>query len=272
MKDKLELSPNGIHIWTAFPDQIQDKNLIASYNSMMNQEEQARHKRFHFPKHRHRFLITRALVRTTLSRYWDIEPENWRFSENKYGRPEIVLPQGISPVRFNISHTEDIIVLGLALEYDIGVDIENTGRSSATSDIAKRYFSPSEIQDIFSVPEEKQTERFFYYWTLKESYIKAKGMGLSLPLEQFAFNISEKRLNISFDPRLKDDPAKWQFWLFRLTKAHCMAVSICRESKKFSCPSFIKTVPLAEEQEFFPETLSKSINNRDPEGFLPTVI
>jgi len=264
MNNKLKLNPGEIHIWAAFPGQIQDKKLLTIYKSMMNQEEKARHKRFHFSKHRHKFLITRALVRTTLSRYWDIDPKNWQFSKNKYGRPEIILPPGMPPVRFNLSHTDGLVVCGIALEYDIGVDVENTGRSSAASDIAKRYFTSSEVQDIFSVPEEKQAERFFYYWTLKEAYIKARGMGLSLPLEQFSFDISdisEKGLSISFDPQLKDDPVRWQFWLFKLTPAHCLAVSICRETIKFNHPSFIKTVPLAEEQQFFPETLSKSSNS-----------
>jgi len=259
MKNKLKLNPGEIHLWAAFTEQIQDKKLLAAYKSMMTQEEHARHQRFYFPKHRHRFLITRALVRTTLSRYWDIAPENWKFSKNKYDRPEIIFQQGMPPVRFNISHAKGLVVCGVALKYDIGVDIENIGKSSRISDIAKRFFSSCEAQDIFSVPKEKQLERFFYYWTLKEAYIKAKGMGLSLPFEQFVFDISEKNLSISFDPKLKDDPAHWQFWLFRLAPVHCLSVSICRKNRIFSQPKFIKTVPLVQEQYFFPELLNKSV-------------
>jgi 4'-phosphopantetheinyl transferase len=241
----LELDSHEIHLWLAFPDEIQDADLLLAYEQMMMPEERTRQQRFHFAKHRHQHLITRALVRTTLSRYANIEPHNWRFSKNDYGRPEIILQKGVPPLRFNLSHTDGLIICGVVLEQDIGVDVENMKRKGETVEIADRFFSQKEVEDLHAVPSANRQARFFDYWTLKESYIKARGMGLSLPLEQFTFHISENEpLRISFDSRLHDEPNKWQFWLLRPTPHHKMAISVCQQTNKHIRLVIKKVVPL----------------------------
>ena len=225
------LNPTDIHVWCAFPDEIQEESLLSTYHTLMTSEEKVQQQRFHFAKHRHQYLITRALVRTTLSRYTDIKPYDWRFSKNKYGRPEILISQEIPPLRFNLSHTEGLIVCAVVLKEDIGIDVENITRKGATVEIADRFFSAQEIKDLHTVTN--QHERFFEYWTLKESYIKARGMGLSLPLDQFSFHIPKgnESLNISFDSRLHDEPSQWQFWRINPTKQHKMAISFRKKEK-----------------------------------------
>ncbi|RKZ37486.1 MAG: 4-phosphopantetheinyl transferase [Gammaproteobacteria bacterium] len=228
----LKLNLHDIHLWLAFPDEIQSPERLSTYQEMMTLEEQVQQQRFHFSKHRHQYLITRALVRTTLSRYANIEPHQWRFSKNAYGRPEIIPQAGVPPLRFNLSHTDGLIICGVVLKQDIGVDVENKERTGAMIEIADRFFSQQEVRDLYALPEKQRRNRFFDYWTLKESYIKARGMGLSLPLEQFSFLMSTNQaLRITFDSRLQDDPDKWQFWLLKLTEHHQAAISLCRESQ-----------------------------------------
>lgn len=248
----LPLNPDEIHLWFAFPDEIQDRELLSAYQKLMTEEEYARQQRFRFAKHQQLFLITRALVRTTLSRYTDVEPQHWRFSKNDYGKPTILAAEDLPPLRFNLSHTEGLIICGVVLKQDIGVDIENGERKCTTLDIADRFFSPQEVKDLHALSSkvEKQN-RFFDYWVLKESYIKARGMGLSLPLEQFSFHLSKnKPLQISFDPRMQDNPDDWQFWLLKPTQYHKAAISLNQNTNKPYRLVTKKVVPLKNEQSF----------------------
>jgi 4'-phosphopantetheinyl transferase len=98
-----------------------------------------------------------------------------------------------------------------------------------THDIAERFFSAQEVADLRALPEDEQPLVFFDYWTLKESYIKARGLGLALPLGEFTFHRSAGRApSISFAPELHDDPASWQFAQFWPTRDHRMAVAVRR--------------------------------------------
>lgn len=249
----LKLDSNEIHLWLTVPDEIQQPKLLTAYDQLLTEEERAQQQRFRFAKHRHQYLVTRALVRTTLSRYINLEPHLWRFSKNAYGRPEISIPTGLPPLRFNLSHTEGLIICGVVLTQDIGVDVENIERQGATVEIAERFFSTQEVNDLHLVSELNRQDRFFDYWTLKESYIKARGMGLSLPLEQFTFHISEDQpLRISFAPQLHDNPEQWQFWLLKPTPCHTVAISVRRKNHTDNYQLVIKKViPLMREEAFF---------------------
>ena len=245
------LRPEDIHLWLAFPDEIRDEGLIAAYEKLMSGAEHARYKRFRFEKDRRLHLVARALVRTTLSRYASLEPGDWSFVANRHGRPEIEAAAGTPPLRFNLSHTKGIVICGVALDRDIGVDVENHDRAGKKMDIAKRFFSASEYADLARIPEPQRNERFFHYWTLKESFIKAHGKGLSLPLDQFTFHLTDDHpLRISFDPRLGGDPEQWQFWLMMPTARSSMAVSLFKGPSPNSRLTMRKVVPLKDEAPF----------------------
>ncbi len=255
----MQLKPDEIHLWFVFPDEIQDDRLLLDYEKLMTQEEYERYVRYRFAKDRRLYLITRALVRTTLSRYIDIDPGLWRFSKNQYGRPEIIPSEGMPLVRFNLSHTNGLVICGVVLEQDIGVDVENTERPNVAMEIPQKFFSCCEVEELYSLPAQKMQDRFFHYWTLKESYIKARGMGLSLPLEQFTFHISEdKPLHISFDPRLDDVPNRWQFWLLKPTNYHYTAVSVCK--KPGMCYKLVmkKVIPFISNEPFHCSIINRS--------------
>ena len=246
-----KIRPDEIHLWFAFPDEIQDEALLEQYRRLLSPDETERHQRFYFAKHRHLFLIAHALVRTMLSRYTGIAPENLWFSQNSYGRPEIADAENILPVRFNLTHTEGLIACAVVLTHDVGVDVEDMERKAITPGLAERFFSGPEVEDLSHLPEPEKRDRFFDYWTLKESYIKARGMGLSIPLEQFGFHLKDNEpLHISFDPRLNDDPNRWRFWLMRPTRRHKAALSVCTGGHTAYRLIIKKIVPLSEEKDF----------------------
>lgn len=254
------LHPDRIELWCAFCEQIADARLLASYRALLTPEERHKESRFHFARDQHRYLITRALVRTVLSRYAAMPPDAWRFTEDRYGRPHIANADSTAQhVRFNISHTDRLVVLGIACERALGVDTEPVYARCAELQIADRFFSADEVAQLRATPAEQQQSRFFEYWTLKESYIKARGMGLSLPLEQFGFDLSQPRgVRISIDARLNDDPSRWMFWLLRVGTDHYVAVGAedaGREAPQLLCT---RVVPLQSEELLEYELLRRS--------------
>lgn len=171
--------------------------------------------------------MTRALLRTTLSRYASVPPEAWRFVLNPHGRPEIDTPREARWLKFNLSHTNSLVACLVARERAIGVDVEDRDRRGRLLDVAERFFSPSEAATLRRLPENEQLDRFFLYWTLKESYIKARGMGLAIPLAQFSFDIGPS-ITVRFDPRLGDDPQSWQFTALSVGRRHQLAAAFRR--------------------------------------------
>jgi 4'-phosphopantetheinyl transferase len=235
----------NIDVWLAFHDETADPHLHAEYRALLTPAERDQEQRFHFHDDRRRYLVTRAMVRTVLSRYLDVNPEDLRFASNRYGRPEIG-NTGCEKcgLRFNISHTRGLIAIGVTQHRELGVDVENVHARPVSIDIAERFFADTEVAELATVPPEHRQDRFFEYWTFKESYIKARGMGLSLPLEQFSFDYPHERaVRISIQPQLLDDAQRWAFWQFRPTADHLLAV--CAE-RRCEMPTLTlrRTVPL----------------------------
>jgi 4'-phosphopantetheinyl transferase len=242
----MELKFDDVHVWVSYPDKIQDQALLSRYENLLSPGEKAQKDRFHFIQHRHQYLVSHALVRTTLSRYAPCSPEKWMFSRNEHGRPEIIRPTGIPPLRFNLSHTAGMAACAVVLSQDIGVDVEDMERKIGIQQIADRYFSAPEILSLNSLSEEKKRVRFFQYWTLKESYSKAKGLGLTLPLNQFTFHQPEGGdWGVSFDSSIQDEAALWQFWVSHPRPHFALAISVNRPTIRDYRLSLRETVPLS---------------------------
>ena len=203
-----------------------------AYLALMSPDEHQRMARLIFDRDRRRFLLTRALVRTMLSRYGQVAPADWKFIENVHGRPEIRdRPAGVPDLRFNISHTDGLIACAVTIGREVGVDVEHTGRR-LTHDVAGRFFAPREVDDLTSLPHEEQHRVFFDYWTLKEAYIKARGFGLALPLADFAFTLAPPAPpRVTFEPSLEDDPDTWQFAQASPTPHHRLGLAVRREGR-----------------------------------------
>lgn len=242
---RLALPPTDAHIWYALPDELTEPRLLDAYRALMAPGERERQLRYYFEKNRHEYLITRALVRTALSRYADVPPDAWVFEAGEHGKPYIVRPEVSPRLSFNLSNTTGMVACIIAIEREVGVDVEEIERAVRAMEIADRFFSPSEVRALRGLPEPEQPGRFITYWTLKESYIKARGMGLAIPLDHFSFLISEgSEPGIEFDPQLKDDPLTWQFARIRPTRRHAVAAAVRVAPGERVALSARKTVPL----------------------------
>ena len=220
-----------VHVWTALPDEIRDPERLALYRSWLSPQEKQRHERYLREQDRHLFLVGHGLVRDTLSRYADRDPGAWVFENGRHGRPEIGGKWDGPALRFNLSHSQGLAACLVGLELDCGVDVENVERVANPRQLARRVFSARELADLEAQPEKTMRSRFFEYWTLKEAYIKARGLGLSLPLDRFAFELAANgQIAIAFEPPIEDRAEDWQFGLWRLAPHHQLAVALRRGS------------------------------------------
>ncbi len=253
-----KIESGEIHLWFVFYEDIRDLGLLNRYRQLLTHEERLQEKRFHFENDQRRYLVTRALVRTVLSRYASISPEQWLFSTNAYGKPEIAnADPAAQEITFNISHTQGLIVLGVSREKNLGVDAENVHVRQPSLDIAEHFFSLGEVAALTAqnerndLPGERQCDYFFQYWTLKEAYIKARGMGLSIPLNQFEFHFPrEGQVSMSMHPSLNDAPSRWRFWQLRPESDFIVSVCVERSAEPDQHLLMQKIVPLESEAAF----------------------
>jgi 4'-phosphopantetheinyl transferase len=221
------LRPGEAHVWFARSDEVRDADTLACYAAMMSPAEMARHDRFVFDRSRHQFLVTRGMIRSLVARYLDVDPAACAFEIAPYGRPFLSNPldPGFS---FNISHTAGMVACAIAAEPEIGIDVEETGRARSV-DLPRRFFSQDEADALDALPDSERQLRFYEYWTLKEAYIKARGLGLALPLNGFTMLLDGAAPpRIRFAPSIAEDPDTWQFAQFTPTPRHQLAVAIRR--------------------------------------------
>ena len=223
---QLKLEPGQVHVWFTCPEDIQDPDLLASYHSLITQEEKEKQARYIMPWHRHTSLIARVLVRCALSRYADVNPQDWRFDRNSHGKPQLAKECLLAPLHFNLSHTHGMAACAVTHGGPIGVDVERWDRQRDFDRLAARFFSPYEANLLKEVPEYAKRRLFFNIWTLKESYIKARGVGLSMGLDLFSFEVAEDgHPRIILDSLLEDDPEAWAFRLMTPTRHHVAALA-----------------------------------------------
>jgi 4'-phosphopantetheinyl transferase len=170
--------------------------------------ERERYHRFVFERHRIEYLATRALVRRALSSYRPVEPAAWQFRATAHGRPELDPPCGLT---FNLANHPTMVVCAIRARAELGVDVEPLTRGPEILEIADSVFAPRERTALRALPEPAQPDRALSLWTLKEAYIKARGLGLYLPLDGFAFSFDAARPQICFAPTITDSADRWTF-------------------------------------------------------------
>lgn len=223
------LPTTHVDLWFTDYADVGDDGRLTQYAALLDAEETTRRQRFLFERDRQAYAISHALLRTTLSQYADVPPERWSFTWNNYGRPEIKEPAEYRDLRFNLSHTRGAAIVGVVKRFDLGVDLEAVDRNAACVELADRYFSPSEVAELRRRPVDSQRDRFFDYWTLKEAYIKARGMGLAIPLDHFSYQFETSgTIGIEFAAELPDVPGDWQFAKFRPAERYQAAVAVRR--------------------------------------------
>jgi 4'-phosphopantetheinyl transferase len=206
-----ELPYNEVHIWQADLDAMdwpENRSL-----GLLSQDEYERAGRFRFARDRNRFMTGRQLLRILLSAYLKTDLMGVSFHYSPNGKPSLGNGHDASEIKFNVSHSDRMALFGFVRRRELGVDIERIERDVGIREIAGRFFSYAEQQAFEQVPAELKQETFFRCWTRKEAFVKAKGNGLSLPLDQFDVSLLPKQsaelLRTWPDPEERD---RWSMW------------------------------------------------------------
>jgi len=232
-----------VDLWVLDLDSI-DPALVDRYRALMSADEREQEQRLRFPGGRERHCCTRALARTVLSHYTGVEPRDWVFATNAYGKPDVARPADVAP-RFNLSHSGRLVVCAVTRDAEVGVDIEKWREVPKAVELARRFFAPPEASVVERAPSDRRSRDFLRFWTLKESYVKARGVGLLVPLEGFFFELPGQRPpSIGFANPANDDPEAWQFAEFRYADSYQVALAVRRPRIAPLNISIRRTVPL----------------------------
>lgn len=151
-----------------------------TYYATLSDDERSRAARFRFERDRRRFVVARGVLRDLLGQYLGCDPGAIRFVRNAFGKPELH-PDFGGRLKFNLAHSADLALIAIALDAWVGVDIECIeGREESDyADVARSFFSPTEVDALSRVPSHRYVEAFLSRWTMKEAYVKARGTGLT---------------------------------------------------------------------------------------------
>jgi 4'-phosphopantetheinyl transferase len=250
--------PEGdVHLWLCAPDDARDPALLARYRELCTPDERAREDTFLFEHDRHAYRVARALLRTVLAGYLGTSPSALAFSRGAHGRPELE-GRGTPPLRFNLSHAPGLAVLAVTAAGELGVDVEDVERPGEWVGGASSFFAPAEVSALARVPAPRRRERFFELWTLKEAYLKARGTGLALPLDGFAFEMDGPgALGFTAPPDIDPAPGAWSFVLLAPGPRHRAAVALRHPggAPRLRC---FRTLPLVRNEPAECEILARS--------------
>lgn len=181
--ESLILEDDEVHVWRATLDLPPTD--VQALEQILAPDERIRANKFHFLKDRNHFIVARGVLRAILGRYLSRDPRMLQFCYSQYGKPALTTEACSGPLYFNVSHSHGMALYAFSGNLNNGVDIEYIRTDIECEQIAGRFFSPHEVRMLLAVPKKVQQEAFFNCWTRKEAYIKARGLGLSLDLNQF---------------------------------------------------------------------------------------
>ena len=208
------LAPGQVDIWRAHLSCL-TAEAMPGFHALLSSGEATRLQGFKVRAARDRFLLGRILLRSVLSNYAAVQPQDWTVAIDRYGRPFV--QQALRPglLTFNLSHSADVAVLAVTVEHSVGIDVEKIAPRIGMAGIARLVFCPAEIEHWAShATEAGRADAFFRIWTLKEAFVKALGLGFSFPLQSFAFEIDRDPPEIVFSPGSGTNQSgqAWAFW------------------------------------------------------------
>lgn len=207
--------------WATWP---QDLAAPAGWYRLLDASERARCQRLARAQDRGQYVMAHALLRLALSSLAGGPAEQWRFRASEHGRPEVAEPAQAADIRFSLSHTRGLVACAVGAGVQVGVDVEAVEDGPGIHEASELFLAPTEREDCQALPSAQRTGRLYEYWTLKEAFAKALGLGLHLPLHSAAFELDPPG-----GPRVRcDHPAGegWRFDLAAPTSEHRMATAV----------------------------------------------
>lgn len=207
----LPLAADEAHVWRIALD---DDARVDACWPLLSDAEQAKARRFYREVHRRRYVVAHGMMRTILAHYVGAPPESLTFVDGAHGKPSLVREPDATrpPVEFNLSHSDEVALVAVALGRPVGVDVERWSAESEHLALAERFFSPLERDALRAVGDDvaRLTAGFFAAWTRKEAYLKATGEGITRGLHHFDVSLAPDDVARLLADRL--DPAAPERW------------------------------------------------------------
>ena len=184
------LPEREVHVWR-FGLNVPDLAL-RRFHGLLCETEIVQSNRFRFPDLRRRFVAARGALRSILASYFSIDPCQLTFAYGPYGKPAVRDPS--NGIQFNLSHSNDLMVLVVSGRGFVGVDIEKEDPLFPAREIATRYFCEREKNEIARADDKTALATFFQLWTAKEAVTKATALGLSLELSKVEIGLDPLRV------------------------------------------------------------------------------
>ncbi len=219
------LLADEVDIWF-FPLDVEPARLEA-LRTGLSSDENERAERFVFPRDRDRFRAGRGQLREILARYLRVTPSAVAFEYGPQGKPRLA---GEAAVRFNLSHSEHEAVVAVARDREVGIDLERVRPTVECESLAQHFFSPPETAALLALPSSVRSRAFYAYWTCKEAFLKAKGGGLNIPLDEFEVSVDASSARIlwtAWDPR---EAGRWSLSVLPAPSGFAAALVVEGES------------------------------------------
>jgi 4'-phosphopantetheinyl transferase len=228
------LGSDEVHVWRASLDEPPSQR--GGFLRTLAADEQTRAERFYFQRDRERFITAHGVLRAILGFYSNRAPERLSFCYSSHGKPALAWESPGDALRFNMSHSDGVALYAIARGREVGIDLELIRDDLEVEQIAERFFSHPEIATLRALPKHFQRYAFFLCWTRKEAYIKARGEGLSLPLDQFDVSLipGEPAELLSTQPN-PDEALRWSLQELTLAAGYVAALAVEGRGWALSC-------------------------------------
>ncbi len=209
------INHNEVHLWSAKVHPL-TQHIAETYITWLSDSERKRYDRLATSRGRHQFLVTRALVRSALSIYLQVNPEEVEFRYGHYGKPMLDPACGL---HFNLSNTNDLVVCLVSCSGPVGVDMEKCTRKEELFEIANGFLSSAEYKELSFLPVNIQKERALSLWTLKEAFVKVLGIGMNCPLDTIRVEFDDQnKISIHVDDKITPHPGQLSYGMFDYQK------------------------------------------------------
>ena len=230
----LSLSEGDVHVWRASFHQLDA--LLESFEDVISVDERAKARRYRFDDHRKEYISARGFLRFLLGAYTHQDPKDLKFLYNPFGKPALYPSSERPQVTFNLSHTHGFVLYAFSINRELGIDLEKIRPEAAHDGVAERFFSTQEVQVLRNLPVYAQPQGFFNCWTRKEAYIKARGEGLNIPLNQFDVSLIPGKpaelLASRVDP---EDTNKWFLHALPMGTQYAAALAVEGSDWELKC-------------------------------------
>lgn len=230
---QMSVTADQVHVWHALLDISPSE--VARLEETLAPDELSRAARFRHATDRQRFVTCRGRLREILSRYAGEAPGALEFCYGPSAKPRLKSATGIHALRCNVSHSQELAAVAIARDREVGIDIERFQTDFAWEEIAESFFSAQEVNVLHSLPVAGRYEAFLTAWTCKEACAKARGDGLSLPLEQLeASRLPDEPW--SFNPsRNPQESSRWMLKTFTPLAGYAGALAVEGTGWQITC-------------------------------------